>query len=244
MSTLRGWAYLEVHVTFPVINPPSDASVSIRFPEPEQAFWYHGYILSKPFHATNNLQSRRRENTVTVRLPSRFTKITASVRCEGFYFTVSDKRLADEWVANMLVWQLLPEYTLGPNQTQLAVVRNWSHSPTISPYLLACLPPAKGRQPPPIPPSGHALPPRQVPGPAPHVQDYRAVPAEIGGAVGSAAPRQPPQPQPPPPPPPLPPRDLGQAVGSRFQSREDGYQGQQGFNGQPQAPPYPVYSPY
>ncbi|KAM7204705.1 hypothetical protein V8F20_003489 [Naviculisporaceae sp. PSN 640] len=251
MSTV-GWAFLEVQVTFPVINPPSDASVSIKFPEPEQAQWYYGYILSKPFVSANRLYPKHRDNSVTVRLPSRFTRISASTRCDGFFFTVTDRKLADDWVANMLVWRAFPEYTINPNHTQIGVVRNWSHDPIISPHLLACLPPSKTKIPP-------ALPPRPNAGQAQAAQAPPLPPQrELGGALGSNQGvywTRPPQAGPfgnvlqrrelgdalgssslgrPPPPPPPQPRDVGEAVGSRFNT-ETGYavMPQQGFGAVP-----------
>lgn len=206
MSNSRGWPLLEVNVTFPAINPPSDASVSIRFPELDQAKWYHDYITKKSFHSINNLQSRRRDNTVSVRLPSRFTRISESVHYDGFYFTVSDKKLAQDWVENMLVWRLLPESSANPNQAQLGVIRNWSEDPGVSPWLLACLSsPKTGPLPPALPqrPAGYDNPSA--------IYGGRNPPRELGGAVGSSGPR-------PRAPPVAQPRDIGQAVGSRCNS--------------------------
>jgi hypothetical protein len=127
------YTFLEVHIKFPTFDPPTDAYISIGFPELRQAKWYHQHIKGTALHHEQNLLSQRKDRMVSVRLPSRFTQISASSKCDGFYFTVSDEGLAEQWVASLVVWKFLQG-----SKTQLYVTRNWAQDPNVEKLLRDC----------------------------------------------------------------------------------------------------------
>lgn len=121
---------LNVRVRFPTHTPPTDASITIRFVEVEHAKRYYDYLTKTHirFHEQYNLRASRREKSITMRLPTRFNGISASVRCKGFFFTVSEGYIgfAQDWVRTLKLWSFLEE-----SSTEVFVMRDWFQHPSV-----------------------------------------------------------------------------------------------------------------